>query len=441
MDKIFDNKLIQSLRKWGQKVSANKFVTSLTQGLMGTMGLIMVGAIAQILTVVLGPSILKVITVESPLYQFLYAPYTMTMNAIALWESFFIAYHYGRSLKLKPLNTGITSIVVFAMITGQATGITQVGTLGDTFYLSTGMFGGAGLFTAIIVSYTTVRMAWLCKKYHIYVKMPDIVPESLQEGFESIVPLTLSIYLWWGLSTLCIKFTGVDLSTIIIGLLGAPLGVLTSIPGCAVLLLITLILWLFGIHGTMVVLSVTLAPLMMAYTANATAVAAAGGDIHVLNYANNFSPLIAFLGASSCIGGTGDTFGLLIDALLFGKSEQARSVAKAAIIPGLFIINEPATFGFPIMYNPVLGIPYILTPMVVYFLMILGYKTGFLQIPFNLTLSVMPMGVGEFIGSMSWKNALFTYLMIPVSMLIYYPFFRIYDREKLEEEKQQKEKK
>ena len=431
---LSENKIIKSLDAFGRKISANRFVTSLTQGLMGTMGIIMVGAFAQIITCALGPSILNVLSSDSPIYQFIYAPYYMTMNAIALWESFLIAYHYGRSLRLKPLNTGLISIISFVMVTGQATGIWDTGILGDTFYLSTGMFGGAGLFTAIIVSVVSVRICWACRKYHIYVKMPDVVPESLQEGFESLVPMLINLYMWWGLSTLCISATGVDLSTIIIGILGAPLGVLISIPGCSIILLIMCLLWLFGIHGTMVGISVLLAPLMMVITNNANIVAAAGGDLSALNFENGFSPMLALLSASSCVGGTGDTFGLLLDALIFGKSKQSKSIAKAALVPGIFNINEPATFGFPIMYNLVLGIPYILVPQIVYFLMILGYKTGFLQLPFSLFLSIAPLGVGEFIGTLCWRNSLFTFLMIPVSMLVYFPFFKVYDKQKLLEE-------
>lgn len=129
--------------------------------------------------------------------------------------------------------------------------------------------------------------------------------------------------------------------------------------------------------------------------------------------------------------------GLVIDALLFGKSEQSKAVAKAGLVPGWFGINEPVTFGFPIMYNPILGIPYVLVPIVVFLLNVFLTKIGFLKISYIMSMSLLPMGVCEFIGTLSWTNALFPYLMIPVSMLIYLPFFKVYDNQKLKEEQEQ----
>ena len=73
---IFESGFMQWLNKAGQAIGSNKFITALQQGMMGTMGPIMVGAVAQILTSVLGPTMLNVISTDSALYQFLYAPYS-----------------------------------------------------------------------------------------------------------------------------------------------------------------------------------------------------------------------------------------------------------------------------------------------------------------------------------------------------------------------------
>ena len=49
--------------------------------------------------------------------------------------------------------------------------------------------------------------------------------------------------------------------------------------------------------------------------------------------------------------------------LIFAKSKLLKNVGKVGIAPGLFNINEPVTFGLPIVLNPILMIPYILSPM------------------------------------------------------------------------------
>ena len=71
----------------------------------------------------------------------------------------------------------------------------------------------------------------------------------------------------------------------------------------------------------------------------------------------------ALFGIINCCGGTGNTLALCVMGL-FSKSEQLKAVSKAAIVPGLFNINEPVIFGYPIMYNPIMCIPFILNPVI-----------------------------------------------------------------------------
>lgn len=60
------------------------------------------------------------------------------------------------------------------------------------------------------------------------------------------------------------------------------------------------------------------------------------------------------------IGDSGCTLMLLFDTLVFSKSKTSRAVAKMAIVPGLFNINEPVIYGYPIVYNLPLIIPFVI---------------------------------------------------------------------------------
>ena len=62
------------------------------------------------------------------------------------------------------------------------------------------------------------------------------------------------------------------------------------------------------------------------------------------------------------IGGSGCTLMLLLDTFLFSKNKASKTVAKMAIIPGLFNINEPVIYGYPVVYNLPLMIPFVLLP-------------------------------------------------------------------------------
>ena len=50
--------------------------------------------------------------------------------------------------------------------------------------------------------------------------------------------------------------------------------------------------------------------------------------------------------------------------MLVAKSAQLRGVGRVSIGPGFFNINEPVIFGTPIVLNPTLIIPFVLTPVV-----------------------------------------------------------------------------
>ena len=49
-------------------------------------------------------------------------------------------------------------------------------------------------------------------------------------------------------------------------------------------------------------------------------------------------------------------------------------------------------------------------------------------------LSVMPIGVGLFLSSNSITNFLFPFVGTALAMIIYYPFVKVYDKQKLDEE-------
>ncbi|PAC67172.1 PTS lactose transporter subunit IIC, partial [Enterobacter cloacae] len=77
------------------------------------------------------------------------------------------------------------------------------------------------------------------------------------------------------------------------------------------------------------------------------------------------------------IGGSGVTIGLLIAIFIAGRREEMRSIAKLSSGPGLFNINEPVIFGLPVMLNPVMAIPFIVTPLVTGTIGYIATATGF----------------------------------------------------------------
>lgn len=183
-------------------------------------------------------------------------------------------------------------------------------------------------------------------------------------------------------------------------------------------------LWFFGIHGTGVVFTVIMVPMFMAYQNNAQ-LAAAGQELV-------YNPVFLF-SAVSIIGGTGNTLPLVCLGLN-SKSEQIKTISRASLIPNIFNINEPVIFGYPIMYNAILFIPYLLNVVVVTLLYYLALTSGIIGMPQVLILTTLPILMGPFMSSLDWRNVVFSALMFPIVTLIWLPFFKIYERQCIENE-------
>src|SRR5699024_10439599 len=119
------------------------------------------------------------------------------------------------------------------------------------------------------------------------------------------------------------------------------------------------VLWVLGIHGGILVMSI-ISPIYSALSLENLAAYQAGepmpnivtGSFFSL-YAN-FSPML----------------GLIVVLLFFTKSKQFDVIGKLGAPGALFGIHEPLIFGLPIVMNPILAIPYILSPIVC---IVIGY--------------------------------------------------------------------
>lgn len=427
MENLFNSPFMQKLQAFGQSLGSNKFLSALQAAMMGTMGVIMVGAISTILTNVLGPTMFNLFSADSIWYSTLYTPYQFTMNCLSLWVVALLGYNYGRNLKTKqPIITAINCLVCFLVATGtignlavmEGGEVVGVGSAAiDMTYL-----GATGMFIGFVVCFLTVQIEKICIEKNIRIKMPDVVPPFLADGFASIIPLLLAVVLFQGLTSLITVVTGgaFNLASGFLAVLSYPLNALVSWPGVFVMMFVALLLWCFGIHGTMVMLSV-LMPVMIQVAVENNALHEAGQPLII-------SPIVLF-GALAVCGGTGNTLPLALMCAFKAKSEQLKAVGKISAVPGWFGINEPMTFGVPIMYNPIMCIPYVLNPMLVGVCYIIGYFSGFIMPAWISMNALLPMGFGNFLATLNWTNFIWDYLMLIPTTLVWYPFFKVYDKQ------------
>ncbi|WP_300835869.1 PTS transporter subunit EIIC, partial [uncultured Dubosiella sp.] len=136
------------------------------------------------------------------------------------------------------------------------------------------------------------------------------------------------------------------------------------------------------------------------------------------------------------VTGSGLTLGLVVYMVFFAKSEQLKSIGKLGIGPGCFNINEPILFGTPIVLNPMLAIPFILTPVLSGALTYLLIDWGILPM---FTGVVVPWTTPPIISGLlvnGWKTMVWQIIVIVGSFFTYFPFIKMYDNQMYREEQE-----
>lgn len=413
-----NSRLMVGLQRFGQKLGASKYMSSLQTSMMGIVSILMCGSVFQILCALLT---LFGADPNGPLYAALYTPYNFTANLVGIFVLVILSYNYAKAMAVKsPISTTLEALACYLLITS-CDGTAQLAL--DPTYL-----GSQGMFPGFIVAFVVVRVDCFCQKHNIQIPLPDVCPPALVSSMAAIIPSVINVGLWLALSILCLSVSQMNLCEAIMFALSYPLKVLISVPGMFVLGGFACFMWFFGIHGSMLLLSVLMPPLMDVTITNANiwqTCVSAGMTPLECQQALVFSPVALFASIALC-GGTGNTLPLCLFGLR-AKSEQIKAVSKIGIVPGWFGINEPVTFGMPIMYNPILFIPYILNVMLVMGCTLVAYKVGFIYPAHVYIGSLMPMGFGQFLSTFRWQNFVWDYLCMIPAGLVWYPFFKVYD--------------
>lgn len=191
-------------------------------------------------------------------------------------------------------------------------------------------------------------------------------------------------------------------------------------------MLIGHLLWFAGIHGAAIVSGMLQMFWLTNLGANQTALAASQPLPHIF--------MEAFWTFFIVIGGSGATMGLVF-CYLRSRSAHLRSIGRLSVVPSIFNINEPVIFGTPIVMNPVFFIPFLLAPMVNAVLAWAAMKFDLI----SRVISVVPWTAPAPVGA-AWAlagisaPAILVVVLACVSAIIYFPFFKVYEKQLLEQE-------
>ena len=127
------------------------------------------------------------------------------------------------------------------------------------------------------------------------------------------------------------------------------------------------------------------------------------------------------------IGGSGSTLALVVLLLVLGKKGSAeRSIGKVAIIPGLFGINEPVTFGLPIVLNPIMFLPFVFVPVINAIIGYFATSWGWVNHLVVLNSGVEPIFVNAWVlGAFTISPVILCVVLFIIDFILYYPFVKL----------------
>ena len=121
--------------------------------------------------------------------------------------------------------------------------------------------------------------------------------------------------------------------------------------------------------------------------------------------------------------------------MLRSRSPYLRSLGKTTVFPGVCNINEPVIFGVPVMLNPLLVVPFVLGPVIIGVLTYVVMQVGWVTKPFILVPWTLPAPIGAYLATGGdWRAIVLVLINIIIVTLVYYPFFRAYERKMLQEQ-------
>jgi PTS system cellobiose-specific IIC component len=346
-------------------------------------------------------------------YDLITAPYNLTMGIIGLISAFGIAYSLANEYKLNAAMTGMIATVIYAMI---CTPVVD-GKI-DLNYLGTN-----GLFVAIIVGLLVVEICRWFEIKDVKISLPDSVPPMVATFINTLIPLLVTIILFYGVNIIFVVTTDQIFPEAVMQILTPATNIAGSLGGFLLIVTLGNILWLFGINGSSIIFPIvfTLGITQTGY--NAEQMASNEAMTHLMN-------LQMF--RISVMGGAGATLGLIL-LMMRSKVREFRTIGKLSLIPGICSINEPVIFGLPIVLNPILAIPFLTAPIVNLLLTYFAQKFHVIGYGFIIDPSFTPFFAQAYLSSMDWRNVIFTFGLVFVSAAIYYPFFKVMEKNRLAE--------
>lgn len=338
----------------------------------------------------------------------------LTLGGMAIYVCIAMTYFLCKHYKTEPFLPIMLSVCGFMMLVMSPI---EMGWSSKSVEIS--YIDGKGLLPAIFIAILTVELYHFMRERNFgRIKLPDSVPASLSETFASLVPgfTLITIY-----SIVFIIFHSMDTSLpgFIYTAMAPTFQAADSLAFTLIITLLVHFFWFFGIHDA--ALAGILGPIR---DGNLSINAAAQLAGQPLEHVFTTSFWVYFV----VIGGCGSVLALAI-LLCRSKSKQLKTVGRIGLVPSFFGISEPIIFGVPLMLNPIYLVPFLFTSTINGLISFVLMESGIIGRTFAMLSWNMPSPIGAFLSTMDIKALFLIIGLIIIDMLIYYPFFKVHEKQ------------
>ncbi len=198
-----------------------------------------------------------------------------------------------------------------------------------------------------------------------------------------------------------------------------------NVLGILLYVLVTHVLWFMGIHGTNTLEAVSRRLFEQGVDINQSMLTA--GMIPTEIFSKTFLDTFVFL------GGCGTALSFVLALCIASKKSHNRKMSWVSLPFTLFNISEIAVFGFPIIFNLTMVVPFILTPVVLTITSALAIRLGLVPAVIQSVEWTVPVLFSGYLATGSIAGILLQLFNLAVGVVLYAPFVR--HSEKSETEK------
>ncbi|WP_034912312.1 PTS transporter subunit EIIC [Erwinia sp. 9145] len=354
-----------------------------------------------------------------------------TMNILSIMLVVLVSYNIASKKRFDtPIIPAMVSLAAFFVLMPINTQVLAPG--GDApvevgGVVSYSLTNAGGVFLAILTAVIgTTIFLWISKNRYLTLHLGDDVPPMVAQSFQSMFSIMLTIGIFalaaFGVTTL----THLEIYQVIQQAIQAPLVHLTTnLSGFIALTTLTNVLFSLGIHPSGIINPILEPPLLVAMQENMSAFAQGLIPPHII--------VLPFRDLYGHLGGTGSTLSLLLAIMLRSKMSSHRNFSRTVIAPGIFNINEPVIFGFPVLYNPLIMIPFIIAPQVNFIIAYFATDLGMVsRIVAYVPWSVPPLLSGWLGSGGDFRNVILQVILLVFGVVAYLPFLMAYERSLIE---------